>query len=135
MHFGGFDLIKRVKHYASANIISVYDPEVAGRDYDFPVRTVVPATMAEFDKLVEAYPTENFSQESYSSSKCITAAYERMILDSYPGMDTHTKDNTEVLYCRLWVVDIELIENRLDRLFFLNEEDAKAAVQTLRSAM
>lgn len=135
MHFGGFDLIKRVKHYASANVISVYDPEVAGRDYDFPVRTVVPVTMAEFDKFVEAYPAEDFRQESHSRLESIRAAYERMILDSYPGMDTHIKNNTGTLFCRLWVVDIELIENRLDRLFFLNEDDAKVAVQTLRSAM
>lgn len=131
---GGWDLLKKTKHFASPNIISVTEPEVES-NFIMPLRCLMPTSLQvakeffESLELPDVYKHENKAE--------LSEAYIKMIAECYPTLDARSVRLGEFdqVCAHVWFVDIEFVEHHLYRMHFLNEADALVAVDMIKAAL
>lgn len=128
---GGFHLYKKVKHFASPNLISVCDPYISEADC-VPVNcfTLPSVAMSEqFNALCPETPTMGW--------RSLKDQYTSWVLTAYPNMEIYKdiRSEEEVACARIWAIDIECVDYSMQTLRFINKEDAVAAVEMIRSAV
>lgn len=128
---GGYHLYKKVKHIASPNVISVCDPYISEKDC-MPVNcfTLPNITVAEQFAMY-------CSKEFLADWRSIKDQYVLWVRNAYPNMEIYTdiRSEEEVACARIWAIDIEHIDYRMQTLYFINKEEACTAVEMIRSAM
>lgn len=128
---GGFHLYKKVKHFASPNLISVCDPYISEADC-VPVNcfTLPSVVMSEqFKALCPETPTMGWRSMKDQYTSWVRTAYHNM------EIYTDIRSEEEVTCARIWAIDIECVDYSMQTLRFINKEDAVAAVEMIRSAM
>lgn len=120
----------KVKHYASANTISVTDPYLDEKNCNLLRSMTLPS-------ITEAKEFATRVNNGELASKEIAKEYENQILKAYPGMDVLEKEYNGVIVpiMNAWAIDITFLDYNAEKLIFINQSDAIAAFELIRSVM
>lgn len=128
---GGFHLYKKVKHFASPNLISVCDPYISEADC-VPVNRFTLPSVAMSEQF-----NASCSGDPAMVWRSLKDQYASWVRTAYPSMEIYTdiRCEEEVVCARIWAIDIECVDYSMQTLRFINKEDANAAVEMIRSVM
>lgn len=128
--YGTSDIIEKVKHFASPNILSVSEPEVI-EDVFYAIKYLVPKDMTSALKFLESAGNER-------NPEYLKETYIKMVKDSWGGeLETFMLEREEGEFeaVKISFIDIEFIDHQTERLFFISSSRAKAAIQLIKDSL